>query len=100
MQQLLLICLVVGCDTPAGKPKESQARSCHQEVVRQAKTVSTGHTTVGGSDPDACSPSPQLHHAAMVAANGYLAAAELCLQLCLPALANQLLELAAGESIT
>lgn len=104
----------------AGKAKEAQARSCHQEVVRQSKAVlaasscsipvagsgssgsvrSSGNGSIedapaGGSGNIACPVA--LLGAAAAAANGYLAAAELILHLKLPALAGQLLELAAGR---
>lgn len=71
-------------------------------MVRQAKvalagssSVASAESTAGGmpAEPKA----PELSGAALIAANGYLAAAELCLLLKLPALAGQLLDLAAGE---
>jgi hypothetical protein len=105
------------CDLcTVGKPKEAQARSCHQEVVRQSKAVlaayipaassgscGSARNSANGSMEDAqavgssssSSPVP-LSGGAAAAANGYLAAAELALHLKLPALAGQLLELAAG----
>lgn len=90
----------------AGKPKEAQARSCHQEVMRQSKAALAGITSLNSSNSAASLDDggpPELKSAelsgdAMIAANGYLAAAELCLLLQLPGLAGQLLDLAAGET--
>lgn len=88
----------------AGKPKEAQARSCHQEVIRQSKAALAGSSsaTRAGSLLDDGVPvvhkTRELSSDAAVAANGYLAAAELCLLLDLPLLAGQLLEAAAGAA--
>jgi hypothetical protein len=102
----------------AGKAKEAQARSCHQEVVLQSKAVlaanscsvpESSSSTSGGmrssgngsvqdapADSSSSGSAVPLVGGAAAAANGYLAAAELALHLKLPALAGQLLELAAG----
>lgn len=103
----------------AGKVKEASARSCHQEVLRRCKAAwasaaatsnSSAVSSVSDSSPAATTDAPSTSDAAgcavgvvegaagsvMPGANGYLAAAELALQLTLPGLATRLLELAAG----
>lgn len=89
----------------AGKAKEAQARSCHQEVVRQSKAAlgssnNNGSSTIssnGSQEEPAAEVKPaSLSGDAAIAANGYLAAAEAALQLRLPALGSHLLELATG----
>lgn len=87
---------------PIGKPKEAQARSCHQEVARQAKAALAGGSigTSAGPLTAAMLLEPTASEdsgAALTASNGYLAAAELCLLLKLPALASQLLDLATSK---
>lgn len=73
-----LLCNVIV--PPTGKGKENQARSCHQEIVRQSKAA----LSVEDVTPDTSS------------INGYLAAAELFVGLKLPIQAEAALQLALG----
>jgi hypothetical protein len=67
-----------------GRAKESHARSCHQEVVRQSKaSLALAEASSGDTS---CSTD-----------NGYLAVARVAVALKLPGVADQALKLAAGE---
>jgi hypothetical protein len=117
------------CCGVAGKAKESSARSCHQEVLRQSKTTlaaaaaaaeaaaaaaaaaaaegNVSCPTGDSAEPEgvtageaAAGPGASVRVCDVLdapAANGYLSAAELVLQLNLPGLGHRLLELAAGD---
>jgi pyruvate/2-oxoglutarate dehydrogenase complex dihydrolipoamide acyltransferase (E2) component len=110
-----------------GKAKEASARSCHQEVLRQSKAAKAAAAAAEAANTAAaaaaaaaaCASAPDNGAAApsdavepvqqpaapvpvadvMPAANGYLAAAELVLQLNLPGLGLKLLELATGVNL-
>ena len=72
----------IPCTALSGRTKEAQARSCHQEVVRQTKASLAAAESSGQLE---CS-----------TANGYLAAAKLAVDLKLPGVADQALKLAGG----
>eukprot|EP00775_Hariotina_reticulata_P006699 gene6699-6922_t len=83
---------------------KTQARSCHQEVVRLSKSVTAapatplGQANAGGplAEGGAETNAGGVNYADHPAANGYLAGAELAVRLRLPALAEHMLELAGG----
>jgi len=91
--------------TCPGNNSKTQARSCHQEVVRLSKSVMAAAAPTTGpaatadtlADAGAGQGAGGVDYTDHPAANGYLAGAELAVRLNLPALADHMLELAGGK---